>query len=293
MKMDPFIEAEEAAGHSVAERLSPVRGLQVRLLPAPQRRPFAPRRHRRRAARADPRHPRRVRRHLRRPAGPPGAAAPPRGLRAAPGDQADAPGRPRGPLQEALAQDDRPRPRRRGGTRPDPAPLRPVREIDPRYVGDITYIATWEGWAYLATVIDLASRRVVGWALADHMRTELISDALTMAFAHVRRRGVIFHSDRAVSTPAGLRRPGPGQRRRALGRSQGRVLGQRGGRIVLRHHQARAHRPRAWPTITGLRRAVFDYIEGWYNTRRLHSTLGYLSPAQYEAVHHNADRQAA
>ena len=50
----------------------------------------------------------------------------------------------------------------------------PSEELDARYVGDITYIATWEGWAYLATVIDLASRRVVGWALADHMRTELV-----------------------------------------------------------------------------------------------------------------------
>jgi len=50
---------------------------------------------------------------------------------------------------------------------------------------------------------------------------------------------------------------------------------------------------RAWPTRAGLRRAVFEYIEGWYNTRRLHSTLGYLSPAQYEVVRHNADRQAA
>ena len=60
----------------------------------------------------------------------------------------------------------------------------PGAEIDRRYVGDITYIATWEGWAYLATVIDLSSRRVVGWALADHMRTELVSDALTMALAH-------------------------------------------------------------------------------------------------------------
>jgi transposase InsO family protein len=50
---------------------------------------------------------------------------------------------------------------------------------------------------------------------------------------------------------------------------------------------------RSWPTRTGLHRAVFEYIEGWYNTRRLHSTLGYLSPSQYEAIHHNADRQAA
>ncbi len=60
----------------------------------------------------------------------------------------------------------------------------PSTEIDRRYVGDITYISTWEGWAYLATVIDLASRRVVGWALADHMRTELVEDALKMAFEH-------------------------------------------------------------------------------------------------------------
>ena len=73
----------------------------------------------------------------------------------------------------------------------------PCEELDRRYVGDITYVATWEGWAYLATVIDLASRRVVGWALADHMRTELVEEALQMAF--VQRRppeGVIFHSDR-------------------------------------------------------------------------------------------------
>jgi hypothetical protein len=68
---------------------------------------------------------------------------------------------------------------------------------DRRYVGDITYIATWEGFAYLATVIDLASRRVVGWAIANHMRTSLVEDALRMAFVQRRpERGVIFHTDR-------------------------------------------------------------------------------------------------
>jgi len=73
----------------------------------------------------------------------------------------------------------------------------PCEDMDRRYVGDITYINTWQGWAYLATVIDLASRRVVGWALADHMRTELVEEALTMAFATRRpAEGVIFHSDR-------------------------------------------------------------------------------------------------
>jgi putative transposase len=73
----------------------------------------------------------------------------------------------------------------------------PSAEIDRRYCGDITYIATWEGWAYLATVIDLASRKVVGWAMADHMRTELVEDALSMAFANRSPQdGVVFHSDR-------------------------------------------------------------------------------------------------
>ena len=77
-------------------------------------------------------------------------------------------------------------------------------ELDRVYVGDITYIWTWEGWVYLATVIDLASRRVVGWALAEHMRAELVCDALRMAITHRRPApGLIFHSDRGTqgSTP--------------------------------------------------------------------------------------------
>jgi putative transposase len=66
-------------------------------------------------------------------------------------------------------------------------------------VSDITYIRTWEGWLYLATVIDLASRRVVGWSMADHMRTELVADALRMAVAARRPGpGLIFHSDRGT-----------------------------------------------------------------------------------------------
>jgi transposase InsO family protein len=75
---------------------------------------------------------------------------------------------------------------------------------DRRYVGDITYIATWEGFAYLATVIDLGSRRVVGWAIASHMRTSLVEDALRMAFVQRRpERGVIFHSDRGSQYTSG------------------------------------------------------------------------------------------
>ena len=160
----------------------------------------------------------------------------------------------------------------------------PGQVLDARYVGDITYLATWEGWAYLATVIDLASRKVVGWAMADHMRTELISDALLMAFGSRRPpAGVIFHSDRGRQyTSRDFRR---------LAGDHGVVLslGRKGDcwdNAVAESFFATIKRElidrRPWPTVAGLHRAVFDWIEGWYNTRRLHSSLGYLSPAQYE-----------
>jgi putative transposase len=167
--------------------------------------------------------------------------------------------------------------------------------IDRRYVGDITYIATWEGWAYLATVIDLSSRRVVGWALADHMRTELVSDALKMALTNrCPAEGLIFHSDRGCQyTSADY-----GE----LARLNGVVLsiGRKGecwDNAVAESWFATLKRElidtRAWPTREGLRHALFDYIEGWYNVRRLHSSLDYCSPAEWEAIHRNADRQAA
>ncbi len=161
----------------------------------------------------------------------------------------------------------------------------PCTEIDRRYVGDITYISTWEGWAYLATVIDLASRKVVGWALAEHMRSGLVVDALDMAFAHRRPdEGVIFHSDRGCQyTSADY---GNFARANGVVLSVGRK-GECWDNAVAESFFATIKRElidaRAWPTRAGLRAAVFDYIEGWYNTRRLHSSLGYLSPADYEA----------
>jgi putative transposase len=166
---------------------------------------------------------------------------------------------------------------------------------DRRYAGDITYIPTWQGWAYLATVIDLSSRRVVGWALADHMRASLVEDALSMAFAQRRPAGgLIFHSDRGAQYT--------GKDYAALAAANGVVLsvGRKGecwDNAVAESFFATIKRElisdRAWPTRAGLHRAVFDYIEGWYNTRRLHSSLGYLSPAEYESAHRNAAPQAA
>lgn len=156
--------------------------------------------------------------------------------------------------------------------------------IDTRWCGDITYINTWEGWLYLATVIDLASRRVVGWAMADHLKTDLVDAALTDALA--RRRpadGLIFHSDRGCQYTSA-------QHARLAKRHGVRLsVGRRGQcwdnavaesffstiKTELIHRQA-------WPTRKTAQQATFEYIEGWYNTRRRHSSLGYLSPAAYE-----------
>ncbi len=172
----------------------------------------------------------------------------------------------------------------------------PDTALDTRWCGDITYIRTWEGWAYLATVIDLASRRVVGWALADHMRTELVADALRMACAHRRPpAGVIFHSDRGCQYTS--------NDYAALAAELGVTLsvGRRGecwdnavSESWFATFKAELIDTRPWPTLSALRPAVFDYIEGWYNTRRIHSSLGYRSPAEYEStIHQETAVQAA
>lgn len=168
--------------------------------------------------------------------------------------------------------------------------------LDTRWCGDITYVRTWEGWAYLATVIDLASRRVVGWALADHMRTDLVADALRMACIHRRPpAGVVFHSDRGCQYTSGDYT--------ALAAELGVTLslgrkGQCWDNAVSESWFATFKNEfvytRPWPTLAGLRRATFEFIEGWYNTRRLHSSLGYRSPAEYEAtIHQESAARAA
>jgi len=158
--------------------------------------------------------------------------------------------------------------------------------IDTRWCGDITYINTWQGWLYLATVIDLASRRVVGWAVADHLKTDLVDAALTDAVARRRPQpGLVFHSDRGTQYVSA-------QHARLAHRHGIRLsVGRRGQcwdnavaesffatiKTELLHRQP-------WPTRKAARQAIFEYVEGWYNTRRRHSTLGHLSPAAYEAT---------
>ncbi|WKK27314.1 IS3 family transposase [Streptomyces olivoreticuli] len=155
-----------------------------------------------------------------------------------------------------------------------------------RWCGDITYVPTDEGWLYLATVIDIASRRVVGWATADHLRTELVAEALRAACHRRRPAGaLIFHSDRgcqytstefaALSAQFGIRL--------SVGRT-----GQCWDNALAESFFATIKREllgtRPWPSRALARTAVFDFIEGWYNSRRLHSSLGYRSPAEYEAA---------
>jgi hypothetical protein len=119
--------------------------------------------------------------------------------------------------------------------------------VNTRWCGDITYLPTWEGWLYLATVIDIASRRVVGFALAEHLRTELVADALTNAVAaRDPAPGVVFHADRGCQYTSGdyatlARRPG----RHLVERPHRAVLGQRARRVVLRVPERRVPRPAA------------------------------------------------
>jgi putative transposase len=168
-------------------------------------------------------------------------------------------------------------------------------ELDRAWCGDITYVRTWEGWAYLATVIDVASRRVVGWALADHMETDLVADALRMAIGNRRpTRGLLFHSDR------GSQYTSTDFRELLAGHGITQSLSRRGqcwdnavAESWFATYKSEMVDPGTWPTMAQLRTATFDYIEVFYNRQRRHSSLGYLSPARYELNHPHPATQAA
>ncbi|WP_062346480.1 IS3 family transposase [Herbidospora yilanensis] len=157
-------------------------------------------------------------------------------------------------------------------------------ELDARWCGDITYVRTDEGWLYLATVIDIASRRVVGWATADHLRTELVSDALRQAWRNRRPRGpVIFHSDRGCQygSAAYARLAERLGVRLSVGRT-GQCWDNALAESFFATIKGELLDERRWPTRAAAHSAIFEFIESWYNLRRLHSSLGYVSPAAYE-----------
>jgi transposase InsO family protein len=162
-------------------------------------------------------------------------------------------------------------------------------EPDTTWVGDITYLRTGEGWLFLATVIDLFSRRVIGWSVATHMRTSLVADALEMAVATRGGAvtGVIFHSDRGSQyTSAAF-----GELCDDLGVTQS--MGATG--VCWDNAAAEAFfgtlkrelaNRRRWATRADARRDLIRWIEGWYNRRRLHSTLNYNSPVETEDLYY-------
>jgi putative transposase len=180
-----------------------------------------------------------------------------------------------------------PSPRRTPGATPAPDLVRrdfAAPAPDRLWVADITYVPTWAGFLYLAVVLDAHSRRIVGWAMADHLRSELVIDAVDMALWRRRpTQGVIHHSDQGSQyTSLAF-----GRRLREAG-----LVGSMGSRgdcfdnataesffATLECELLARHR---FPTRSAARLALFDYIEGFYNTHRRHSALGYLSPAAYE-----------
>ena len=155
------------------------------------------------------------------------------------------------------------------------------------YVADITYLRTWEGWLYLAAVQDAFSRRIVGWSMADNMEAPLVVDALKMALA--RRRppeGVIHHSDQGgqyVSLAFGQAARDAGIAR-SMG-SKGDCFDNAVAETFFATLKKELVHRYSWPTRQDLASEVFEYIEAFYNTRRRHSTLGMLSPADYEEQH--------
>lgn len=162
-----------------------------------------------------------------------------------------------------------------------------VAEPDQLWVADITYVPTWAGFLYLAIVLDACSRRVVGWAMANHLRTELVLQALNMAIAQRRPEEVIHHSDQGTqytSIAFGLRcremnvKPSMG----SVGNAYDNAMAE----SFFATLECELLEQRCFRTQSEARTAIFDFIEGWYNPHRRHSALGYLSPMNYERMFH-------
>jgi putative transposase len=154
---------------------------------------------------------------------------------------------------------------------------------DQLWVADITYIPTGSGFLYLAVVVDAWSRRVVGWSMTTHLRTELVLEALNMALGQRRPQGVIHHSDQGTQyTSIGF-----GQRCREAGvrpsmGSVGDCFDNALCESFFATLECELLERRRFRTQVEARMAVFEFLEGWYNPHRRHSALGYLSPMEFE-----------
>jgi putative transposase len=154
---------------------------------------------------------------------------------------------------------------------------------DQLWVADITYIPTWAGFLFLAVVLDVFSRRIVGWAMATHLRTELVLDALNMALGQRRPQAVIHHSDQgcqytSIAFGARCKQAGVRPSMGSVGDCYDNAMCESFFATLeceLLDRQRFANQAQA-------RMGIFEFIEGWYNTQRRHSSLNYLSPMQFE-----------
>ena len=154
------------------------------------------------------------------------------------------------------------------------------------WVADITYIPTWAGFLYLAVVLDVFSRRIVGWAMETYLRTELVLKALNMALGQRRPPAVIHHSDQGsqyTSLAFGKRCDEAGVRP-SMG-SVGDCFDNAMCESFFATLECELLDRRRFKTQAEARMAVFEFIEGWYNPHRRHSALDYLSPINYERSH--------
>jgi len=206
-------------------------------------------------------------------------------------------------MQAAGLRGRHPRPWKRatiGGDRPVPAPDLIGRDFTAalpgtKWCGDVTYVKTWDGWACLAAVIGLYSREVIGWAVAGHVRASLIIAALDAAVAARKPPpGVIFHSGRGcqyTSSVFGAYCAG-NNIRRSLGRT-GICYDNAVSESFFATYKKELIHTRPWPALANLEKETFDWIGNYYNPIRRHSTLGYLTPEEYELGYRQLSQLAA
>ena len=158
-----------------------------------------------------------------------------------------------------------------------------------KLVGDITYIPTWQGWLYLATVIDCHTKAVVGWSMAAHMHASLVTDAIAMAAGNITLQpGCVFHSDRGSQYTSAEYRTKLSELDVApsVGRTGVCWDNALAESFFATLKNELVHRT-AFPTRAHARRAIVSYIEGFYNRRRLHSALGYRTPLEVHTEYQN------